>query len=587
MCRVSPLRALATVFAFAVACALPTAAAGFSSGGLTYSTSGASATVTGCVSGTCAATLTIPATVSDGGSTYNVTGIAATSFWDTAHPTSISIPASVTNIASSAFAYSKPLIDINVDATNPNYKSVGGILYNKVGTSLLAYPGGRVATTLTIPTGIIAIGPDAFSRNQHAVSVTLPVTTQTIGANAFEGAEALQNVVIYGPVPTIGAGAFTHILTLRSVSIPATVTEIGTGAFMDDAALDTVTIAGAGLRTIGMEAFRNCSSLTSLTLPSSVRTFGSSAFAGMTALTAFEVPEGVTSIDGTMFTGDADVRTLTLPSTLTSVGGDGPDSATYQLTGLERIDVADGSTTFSSVDGVLFNAARTTLVQYPQGSTNTTYAVPDGVRTIAPYALALAQLHEVTMPRSLTAIAGIGMSYMFNLETLTFDGNAPTTEGNSMSFTPLTVPVRYYDDTTGWSDSFLGHPTVRLHRPDPPATASSATGSGTATSGARLRLGKARVTRRGIVTTFYAPSPGSVEQAATATAAGRKASTLTACTLRKAIKRAGSVTLTCRFTKAARRALRATALRAVLTTTFTPERSASVSTQTPVALPRL
>ena len=47
---------------------------------------------------------------------------------------------------------------------------------------------------------------------------------------------------------------------------------------------------------IGNQAFDGCSSLTSLTLPSSVTSIGSSAFSGCSGLTSLTLPSSVTSI---------------------------------------------------------------------------------------------------------------------------------------------------------------------------------------------------------------------------------------------------------------------------------------------------
>ena len=54
---------------------------------------------------------------------------------------------------------------------------------------------------------------------------------------------------------------------------------------------------------IGNQAFDGCSSLTSLTLPSSVTSIGSSAFSGCSGLTSLTLPSSVTSIGGSAFSG--------------------------------------------------------------------------------------------------------------------------------------------------------------------------------------------------------------------------------------------------------------------------------------------
>ena len=72
---------------------------------------------------------------------------------------------------------------------------------------------------------------------------------------------------------------------------------------------------------IGNQAFDGCSSLTSLTLPSSVTSIGSSAFSGCSGLTSLTLPSSVTSIEWSAFSGCSGLTSLTLPSSVTSIGG--------------------------------------------------------------------------------------------------------------------------------------------------------------------------------------------------------------------------------------------------------------------------
>ena len=146
-----------------------------------------------------------------------------------------------------------------------------------------------------------------------------------------------------------------------AVDIPASVPDNG-------ATLNVVEIAE--------EAFYRCAGLTEVKIPNSVTSIVGSAFAS-TGLTTITIPGGVTTIGTFVFD---------------------------QCNKLKRIEVAAESTTFTSVDGVLFSADKSTLVYCPNGRSGT-YAVPDGVTTIGATAFAhCALLEGVSLPAGVTRI---------------------------------------------------------------------------------------------------------------------------------------------------------------------------------------
>ena len=111
------------------------------------------------------------------------------------------------------------------------------------------------------------------------------------------------------------------------------------------------------------------------------------------------IPNSVTSIAGSAFASTG-LTTVTIPGGVTTIGTFVFD----QCNELKRIEVAAESTTFTSVDGVLFSADKSTLVYCPNGRSGT-YAVPDGVTTIGATAFAhCALLEGVSLPAGVTRI---------------------------------------------------------------------------------------------------------------------------------------------------------------------------------------
>lgn len=101
-------------------------------------------------------------------------------------------------------------------------------------------------------------------------------------------------------VTRIGGNAFWQCESLTSITIPESVTSIGDMAFFDCISLTSITISGS-VTSIGEETFSCCSSLTSITLPKSVTSIGESAFCDCISLTSITLPEFVTSIGKSAF----------------------------------------------------------------------------------------------------------------------------------------------------------------------------------------------------------------------------------------------------------------------------------------------
>ena len=117
----------------------------------------------------------------------------------------------------------------------------------------------------------------------------------------------------------IGAYAFKNCSDLTSLTLPSSVTRIGDYAFYNCSGLTSLTLPSSVTR-IGDYAFYNCSGLTSLTLPSSVISIGEFAFRYCSGLTSLTIPSGVTSIGMSAFEYCSSLTSLTLPSSVNEIG---------------------------------------------------------------------------------------------------------------------------------------------------------------------------------------------------------------------------------------------------------------------------
>ena len=185
------------------------------------------------------------------------------------------------------------------------------------------------------------------------------------------------------------------------------VTSIGECAFKNCSSLTSVTIPKS-VTSIGDYAFFWCSSLTSVTIPKSVTSIGDYAFNYCSSLTSVTIPNSVTSIGEGAFFCCSSLTRVTIPNSVTSIG----DYAFSYCSSLTAIYVAEGNTTYTSEDGVLFSKDKTMLYRYPAGKMENEYAIPESVTSIGDCAFSeCSSLTSVTIPNSVKSI-GPGAFYL-------------------------------------------------------------------------------------------------------------------------------------------------------------------------------
>ena len=163
----------------------------------------------------------------------NLKTINGDAFYST-NLSSITIPTSVTTINGSVFVACNNLTEIIVDASNANYSSSNGVLFNKTQTRIIRYPAGKTGTSYTIPASVSTIGNYAFHNCTKLTSITLPVGLTTIEYGALWDCENITTITIPATVTNMGsslytAGVFTNWRSTQTINIP----------FANQAAADT------------------------------------------------------------------------------------------------------------------------------------------------------------------------------------------------------------------------------------------------------------------------------------------------------------------------------------------------------------
>jgi hypothetical protein len=230
----------------------------------------------------------------------SLTSIGDTAFYGCSSLTNITLPRGVASMGQFAFMRCSAMTEISVDAANPHYASLGGILLDKTGTVLVQYPIGRPDASFVIPTGVTAIGNGAFASCCALTSITIPDGVTRIGDSAFYECTGLTDLALPSSVTDIGDYAFEECTSLTSLTIPSDVTRIGDYSFADCTSLFSVDLP-AGLTSIGEHAFAWCEALTGITIPDGVTRIEDYTFRGCISLTSITLPDGMTSIGNWAF----------------------------------------------------------------------------------------------------------------------------------------------------------------------------------------------------------------------------------------------------------------------------------------------
>ena len=251
----------------------------------------------------------------------------------------VTIPCTVSSIETSVFSNCSKLSVVEFEETGADDEYVelalldgkevttGSAQYEKT-TYYGAFAGCASLETIVFPERLVSVGAYTFV-DSGIVSIEFPSTLRTLGESAFYNANRLKEVVFKNRTEEVDGK--TVVVPSELKDLPAKAFFIGYGTN----SLERVVLP-EGLVTIGYQAFRYCSKLTEITIPSTVTDIGASytnkggsvttivngsAFEGCSSLAKVTFAPGskLETIGDSSFSGTA-FTSITLPATLKKIG---------------------------------------------------------------------------------------------------------------------------------------------------------------------------------------------------------------------------------------------------------------------------
>lgn len=348
-----------------------------------------------------------------------------------------------------------------------------------------------------------------YSLNENLVTLILPRNLKAIGDYALAGCKILSNVEIPTGVQSIGDFAFKGCTSLTSIDVPDAVHSIGNGAFSGCSAMKSITLPFVGssdenfaasgnfgyifgtafyaggkscnnfyipttLRSVRVKngyvsnnAFKDCSMLTEIEVPSTLTRIGIAAFQGCSELTSFHLPEALQTICHSAFRSCSKLNNITLPDQLQSI-------EQYAFNGCSSLEHLDIPAQVTSIGTYAFadcskmrecilptNSQLETIPNYAfQGCTQLQRMdLPVSVTTIGAYAFRnCSAMAEVKLPTSITSLGNYAFTgcnalndvYTYTIEPQQIDQNTFSTYHTAVLHCPAASYSKYFYNTQ-WS----------------------------------------------------------------------------------------------------------------------------------------
>ncbi len=319
--------------------------------------------------------------------------------------TTVTLPSTVKTISNYAFYNDTALASVTL---NKGLEYINeGAFYKCTALESVTLPGSvkgigtktfyqcTALTTVDFGTASVEVGEQAFNGCTSLSTLNFERSPAILQANAFYGCNAITEVNT-GAVKEIN-GAFYKCTGLTKVTFGAGLRTIGVNAFRECSNLTSVKILSTVLETVGNNAFYACAKLESVTLPDSVKTIGSYAFAANTAMTRFDMGDGLEEIGMCAFQNCTNLATIVASDSIKIIDRYSASSskpAVYAFDGTAWYD--------NQADGLVYVGK--TLYRVKGTLSDTAVVVKSGTISIAEAVFRETEITSVSLPDTLIYI---------------------------------------------------------------------------------------------------------------------------------------------------------------------------------------